>query len=125
MSQRLDALRSKLPGGVIFIIRRFDSHPVADMIRAIEFERYPGHLYAAASLRLTKCDLWAPLAREMNRRVRHNSTLMSQTKGVWQPVLCYDAKIWLLSFPRWKFETLEDLEYLPLWVKEEYMLKVH
>ena len=124
MSQRLDALRSKLPGEVIFIIQRFDSHPVADMIRAIQFESHPGHVYAAASLRLTKCDLWAPLAREMNRRVRHNSTLMSQTKGVWQPVLCYDAKIWLLSFPRWQFETLEDLEYLPLWVKEEYSLKV-
>jgi hypothetical protein len=124
MSQRIDALKSKLPPELLSLIQSFDSHPTADLIRAIEFERYPGHVYAASSLGLKNCDVWPPLARELRRRLRHNATLMSRTQGVWMPILCYDARTWMLSFPRWQFETLEDLDYLPLWVKEEYRLKV-
>ena len=124
MSQRLEALKSKLPPGVLSIIRSYDSHPLSDLIREIEFESFPGHVYSSSSLRLTSCEIWAPLAREMRRRLRHNCTLMSRTQGVWMPILCYDEKTWILSFPRWQFETLEDLDYLPLWVKEEYKLKV-
>ena len=124
MSERLEALSSKLPPGVLSIIRDYDSHPVSDLIREIEFERYPGHVYAASSLCLHNCRLWPPLARELKRRLKHNSTLMSQTQGVWLPILCYDAKNWRMSFPRWQFETLEDLDYLPLWVREEYRLKI-
>ena len=122
MSERLEALR--LPPEVLSIIRSYDSHPVSDLIREIEFERYPGHVYAASSMCLKNCRIWPTLAREMKRRLRHNSTLMSETRGVWMPVLCYDAQRWILSFPRWQFETLEDLDYLPLWVKEEYKLGV-
>ncbi len=124
MSQRLDALRSKLPQEVLSIIRSYDSHPASDLIRAIEFEHFPGHVYAASSLCLKSCEIWPPLAREMRRRLRHNCTLMSRTQGVWLPILCYDARTWTMSFPRWKFETLEDLDYLPLWVKDEYRLGV-
>jgi hypothetical protein len=124
MSQRIDALTSKLPPEVLSIVRSFDSHPTADLIRAIEFERYPGHVYAASSLCLKNCDVWPSLARELRRRLRHNATLMSRTQGVWMPILCYNARTWTMSFPRWQFETLEDLDYLPLWVKEEYRLKV-
>jgi hypothetical protein len=124
MSERLDALRSKLPNGVLSIIRSYDSHPLSDLIRQIEFERYPGHVYAASSLCLKNCDVWPPLARALRRCLRHNATLMSRTQGVWMPILCYDATTWTMSFPRWQFETLEDLEYLPLWVKEEYQLGV-
>ena len=124
MSERLEALQSKLPPGVLSIIRSYDSHPVSDLIREIEFERYPGHAYAASSLCLKNCRVWPPLAREMTRRLKHNCTLMSQTGGVWLPILCYDARIWRMSFPRWQFETLEDLDYLPLWVQEEYRLEV-
>jgi hypothetical protein len=119
MSERLEALRSKLPEGVLSIIRSYDSHPTADLIREIEFERFPGHtLYASMSLK--NCRVWAPLAREMKRRHMHNSTLYSRKNGVWLPVLVLDARVWTMSFPRWKFETLEDLDYLPAWVKEEY-----
>jgi hypothetical protein len=124
MSERLSALRGKLPPGVLRIIRSYDSHPAADLISSIEFERYPGHVYSASSMCLKNCNVWAPLAREMKRRLRHNATLMSRTQGVWLPILCYDAKIWTMSFPRWKFETLDDIDYLPLWVKEEYRLQV-
>jgi hypothetical protein len=124
MSERLEALSSKLPPGVLSIIRDYDSHPVSDLIREIEFEIFPGHVYFASSMCLKSCVIWPPLAREMKRRLKHNSTLMSQTRGVWLPMLCYDARTWTLSFPRWQFETLEDLDHLPLWVKEEYKLKV-
>ena len=124
MSQRLEALKSKLPLEVFSLIRSYDSHPVSDLIREIEFERYPGHVYAASSLCLKNCRVWPLLARELKRRLKHNSTLMSQTQGVWLPILCYDAKTWRMSFPRWQFETLEDLDYLPLWVQEEYLLGV-
>ena len=124
MSQRIDALISKLPPEVLSIVRSYDSHPASDLIRAIEFQRYPGHVYAASSLCLKNCDVWPPLARELRRRLRHNATLMSRTQGVWMPILCYDANTWILSFPSWQFETLEDLDYLPLWAKEEYRLKV-
>ena len=123
MSQRLDALRSKLPEGVLSIVRSYDSHPTADLIREIEFERFPGHAYAAASMSLQNCRIWPPLAREMSRRHLHNGTLYSRKNGVWLPIFCYDAKNWTLSFPRWQFETLEDLDYLPLWVKEGYLLE--
>ena len=120
MSDRLEALRGKLPEGVLSLIRSYDSHLLSDLIRDIEFQFFPGHLYAASSLQLKSCDVWPPLAREMKRRIDHNFML----NRVWLPTLCYDAKVWTMSFPRWQFETLEDLEYLPLWVKEEYRLKV-
>jgi len=124
MSARLEALESKLPPEVLSIIRAYDSHPSSDLIREIEFTRYPGHVYTASSMRLRNCKVWAPLAREMKRRLKHNRTLMSQTRGVWMPVLCYELKTWIMSFERWRFETLEDIDYLPDWVKEEYRLGV-
>ena len=124
MSDRLEALESKLPSDVLSVIRAYDSHPASDLIREIEFTRYPGHVYAASSTRLRNCKVWAPLAREFGRRLKHNRTLMSQTHGVWMPVLCYNLKTWIMTFERCIFETLEDLDYLPNWVKEEYRLGV-
>jgi hypothetical protein len=124
MSQRLDALKSKLPHGVLSIIREYDSHPVADIVRQVKFEHLPGHTYAASGLRLKNCNVWEPIARELKRRIKHNRSLWSLTQGVWMPVYCYDVQTWILSFPRWKFETLEDLEYLPQWVKSEYKMGV-
>ena len=121
---RLGVLRSKLPHDVISMIRDYDSHPTSDLIREIKFEIFPGHVYAASSMQLKNCNLWPPLAREMRRRLRHNCSLVSQTQGVWMPVLTYNAKVWTLSFPRWQFETLEDLDYLQPWVKEEFRLGV-
>jgi hypothetical protein len=124
MTQRLEALSSKLPPGVLSIIRELDSHPVADLVRKLEFETFPGNVYSASALCIKNCKVWAPLARELRRRLKHNSTLMSRTQGVWMPIFSYDAKTWTMSFPKWQFETLEDLDYLPLWVKEEYLLGV-
>ena len=47
MSETLEAL--KLPPEVLSIIREYDSHPVSDLIREIEFERYPGEVYSASA----------------------------------------------------------------------------
>ena len=99
MSERLEALKSKLPPDVFSLIRAYDSHPASDLIREIEFTTYPGHAYAASSTRLRNCKVWPPSARYMSRLYR---------------------KTWFMSFERWLFETLEDLDYLPDWVKDEY-----
>ena len=115
MSERLEALRSKLPSEVLNLIRSYDSHPLADLIREIKFEPLPGHVYAASGLCLKNCHVWRPLANELRRRLRHNRSLASHV---------FDTQTWILSFPRWQFETLEDIGYLPLWVQEEYKLKV-
>jgi hypothetical protein len=122
MGDRLEALRSKLPSEVLSLIRSYDSHPLSDLIREIEFEPLPGHVYAASGLRLKNCLVWRPLANELRRRLRHNRSLASHG-GTWLPIF-FDTQTWILSFPKWQFETLEDLDYLPLWVKEEYQLGV-
>ena len=121
MSNRLDVLRNKLPAGVLSIIRSYDSHLLADMIREIEFEELPKHVYASAK-RLKNCNVWLPLARELGRRMRHNRSIASHG-GVWMPVHFLSSKTWILSFASWQFETLEEFDYLPLWVKEEYLAK--
>ena len=122
MSERLEALKSKLPQEVLSLIRSFDSHPVSDLIREIEFESLPGHVYAASGLILKNCHVFMPLARELRRRIRHNRSLAS-LGGTWLPTYL-DPHTWIMSFERWRFETLEDIGYLPLWVQEEYRLKV-
>ena len=124
MTPRLQALQSKLPHDILTVVRDCDSHPTADLIREVEFERLPGHVYAASGLRLKNCIVWAPLAQELKGRLKHNCSMRSQTRGTWMPVFCYDARTWILRFPRWQFETLEDLDYLPMWVREEYLARV-
>ena len=122
MGERLEALRSKLTPEVLSLIRSYDSHPLSDLIREIKFEPLPGHVYAALGLVLKNCLVWRPLANELRRRLRHNRSLASHG-GTWLPIF-FDTQTWILSFPRWQFETLEDIGYLPLWVQEEYKLKV-
>ena len=123
MTRRLEVLRNKLPEGVLSLIRSYDSHLLEDMIREIEFQEFPGHVYSASSKQLKNCNVWLPLARELGRRMRHNRSLASHG-GTWLPVLFLSTKTWIMSFERWRFETLEDLCYLPEWVREEYLAKV-
>ena len=107
MSQRISALRSKLPADVLSIIRSYDSHPVTDIIREIEFERLPGHVYAASGLRLKNVSVRIS-AQLCPERLRHNRSLKPYFDS-WLPIL-FETKTWVMSFPRWQFETLEDLE---------------
>ena len=98
MSERLEALQSKLPPAVLSLIRDYDSHPVSDMIREIEFTRYPGIVHTVSSMRLRNCKIWPPSARRMIRLFRNT---------------------WIMSFDRRRFETLEQFDYLPDWVTYE------
>jgi hypothetical protein len=122
MSNRLEALESKLPPEVLAIIRIYDSHQVADLVRQIEFKRYSSHVDNLLGLRLKNGQVWIPIAREMKRRLAHNSRLTSRNHGVWMPILWRDAMTWNMSFDRWRFETLEQFGYLPDWVADEYRL---
>ena len=100
MSDRLEALKSKLPPDVLSLIRAYDSHPASDLIREIEFTYHPGSLAPSVSaMILRNCKVWPPSARRMKRLFR---------------------KTWIMAFKRSRFETLEDLDYLPDWVKDEY-----
>ena len=47
MSERFKAW--KLPPGVLSVIRDYDSHLASDLIRGIEFEMHPAHVYTASS----------------------------------------------------------------------------
>jgi hypothetical protein len=121
MSDRLEALESKLPLELLTLIRAYDSHPASDLIREIEFTRYSGHIDNLLGLRLKNGQVWTPIAQEMNRRLTHNSR---RSPRFWMPILWHDAMTWYMSFERWRFETLEDLDYLPDWIKDEYRLGV-
>ena len=122
MSDRLDALRSKLPAEVLSIIRGYDSHLLADAIREIKFEEFLRLPCGISLKQLTNCNVWLPLARELMRRVRHNRSVPSNG-GVWLPC-SFSTKVWIMSFERWQFETLDGLCYLQDWVIQEYLAKV-
>ena len=57
MARRLEVLRNKLPEGVLSLIRSYDSHVLADMIREIEFQEFPGHVSVllASSSKIAMC----------------------------------------------------------------------
>ena len=118
MSDRLSALSSKLPPELLSKIQLYDSNPVADLIRAIEFKFLEGTVLSAAGLQLKHCQVWLPLVYELRRRLRHNRTRAIH-KGCWLPIL-FDVNTWIMSFDRYHFETLEHCDYLPKWVKDEY-----
>ena len=77
MSERLEALKSKLPPEVLKIIWIYDSHQVADLVREIELKRYSSHVDNLVGLRLENGQVWTPIAREMKMRLAHNSRLTS------------------------------------------------
>ena len=108
MSDRLEALRSKLPNEALSIIRSYDSHLFADWIREIKFEEFP----CQVCKRLTNFNVWLPLARELERRMNHNRSL-GRDGGVWLPV-SYSINTWIMIFE-------EEIDYLPDWVKEQYL----
>ena len=119
MSDRLSALSSKLPLELLNKIRLYDSNPVADLIKSIEFKSLAGSTLCASGLQLKRCKVWLPLVYELRRRLRHNRT-RSIHGGCWLPIL-FDVNTWILSFDRYHFETLEECDYLPLWVKQDYL----
>ena len=123
MSERLAALR--LPDDVLAKIMLYDSHPVADMIKAIEFEPVPNSSMPSACLvlRLSKPDHFVPVFREFRRRVHHNNTRHLHG-GAWLPLLTR-YRCWRMVFDRWQYETMPELHYLPDWVAEQYRMDFH
>ena len=79
-------------------------------------------MYTVSGKRLTNSSVFLPFAQELGRRMRHNRSLASHG-GLWLPI-AFGTQAWIMYFERWIFETFEDLDYLPLWVKEEYLAKV-
>ena len=121
MSERLAALRSKLPDEVLARIMLYDSHPVADLMKALEFEPVlPSEITSAGLLlRLKEPAHFVPMICEFKRRVCHNRTRHLHG-GVWLPLLgCY--RCWRMIFDQWEYETVSELDYLPEWVKEEFL----
>ena len=122
MSERLAALRSKLPDKVLARIMLFDSHPLADLVKAIEFEPVPvGEITSAGLLLRLETAHFVPVFREFKRRLHHNNTRHLHG-GPWLPLLTR-YRYWRMIFDRWQYETLPELDYLPDWVKQEYLLQ--
>ena len=121
MLGRLDILRARLPESVISIIQLYDSHLLADLIKEVEFIPCPAYSCYSAGLllQLEEPTCFIPAARELKRRLQHNRTRHLHG-GCWLPVFFFNHA-WRLTFDRWKLETLQDLDYLPDWVKEDYI----
>jgi len=120
MSQRLGALRSRLPDEVLARIMQFDSHPTADLIKQIDFCPVPPTKQTSAGMLLKVEDpvYFIPAVKELKRRLFHNRTRHLHG-GAWLPVFFYH-RTWRLSFDMWRYETMLELDYLPDWVDEEY-----
>ena len=118
--RRLDVLRSKLPDDVLARILLFDSHPLADLVKQLEFEPVsPSPLTSAGLVVSLKKPLYfVPVFREFRRRIQHNSTRHLHG-GVWLPLFTR-YRCWRLIFDRWMYETVPEIDYLSDWVKEQF-----
>ena len=121
MVERLDVLRARLPESVISIIQLYDSHLLADLIKEVGFIPCPAYSCYSAGLllQLEEPTCFTPASRELKRRLQHNRTRHLHG-GCWLPVFFFNHA-WRLTFDRWKYETVQDLDYLPDWVKEDYI----
>ena len=118
MSERLRAL--KLPEDVLVRIMLYDSHPLADLVKAIKFDPVPAGNITSAGLivSLQEPCHFVPMFREFKRRVQHNNTRHLHG-GMWLPLLTRYRCLHII-FDTWQYETVPELDYLPEWVKEQY-----
>ena len=121
MNERLDVLRSKLPYDIIAKILLFDSHPLADLMKYVEFEAVAASHITSASLiiSLKKPLYFVPVFKEFIRRMHHNNTRHLHG-GAWLPLLTR-YRCWRLIFDKWRYETMQELDYLQDWVKEQFL----
>ena len=111
--ERVQTLRSKLPQGVLWEIQKFDAHPTADLIRNLEFTRYP----AMCTIRTPKghfLNKWF----ELRKRLENNRTY-KQTGSVYQ-IVDFEIHQMYIVFEPWRFSS-PNLDNLPDWVKEEFV----
>ena len=102
MNERINALRGKLPDGVLNQIAMFDRHPTADLMKEVKIK---------------VLDEYGPIAAGMEVSVQpptyftHSDSWYAYT----------DRTQLRLFFPKWRFQTVEHLIYTPDWAVEEYL----
>ena len=104
MNERINALRGKLPDGVLNQIAMYDCHPTADLMKGVKIETWDkcGHCAIPAGMKVT----------------------------VQEPTYFTLNEEWFLEtsrrelrfyFPKWRFGTCEGMIYIPDWAAEEYL----
>ena len=102
MNERINALRGKLPDGVLNQIAMYDCHPTADLMKSVKIETWGRLDSIPPSMQLT----------------------------VQEPAYFTLSEPWFLEtsrrelrffFPKWRFETCFDLIYVADWAVEEYL----
>ena len=102
MNERIEALRGNLPDCVLNQIAMYDCHPTADLMK------------------LVKIKTWSklgPIAAGMSVNVQpptyfcHSDSWYANT----------DRTELRFFFQRWRFETVEQLIYIPDWAVEEIL----
>ena len=116
MWERLELLKGRLPESIIDMIREYDSHSVADLIREIMVRHFRDYGFYPPSLVLKlqypRCFL--PTIPELKRRLQHNRTRHLHG-GLWLPIFFYS---WMVEFHKCNCEAPPEL---PDWVKEDYL----
>jgi len=117
MSDRAQALVSKLPAELLAKVASYDSHATADLIRSLAFREFAGTAISPPRklVSATLPTYFVPGANEIHRRTLHNR----QAGRVWLPIFA-DTQSWLLKFDTWRFQTVPELDYRPDWVVEQY-----
>jgi hypothetical protein len=103
MNERIQALRGRLPNGVLGIISMYDCHPTADLMKTVKIKSWHKESVIPAGMKLTV-----------------------QKPAYWLPPFC-----WLLQEPfpenrwfyfrSWCYDTLPDMDYLPDWAVEQFL----
>ena len=121
---RIDVLEKKLPPEVLSLIRLYDSHPAADLIREIEFCPFPATKEHSAGviLKISSPKCFLPAVKELKRRLYHNRTRHIHG-GCWLP-LFFCHRSWRLTFERWQYENALELDYLLDWARRDFVAGV-
>ena len=102
MNDRINALRGKLPDGVLNQIAMYDSHPTADLMRGVKIKAW---------------DEYGPIASGMQVSVQEPAHFTHQDP--WYALT--DRRELRFFFPKWRFTTCENLIYIADWAAEEFL----
>ena len=102
MNERIEALSGRLPDGVLNQIAMYDCHPTADLMKTVKIKTW---------------DEYGPIANGMHVSVQLPTYF---TQGEWWYAHTDRTQL-RFSFPKWRFQTVERLIYIPDWAVEEYL----
>ena len=102
MNERIEALRGRLPDDVLSKVRMYDCHPTATLMKEVKLKAWGESGPIAAG---TQVSVQPPtyFNRSESRYVDKDLTELR------------------FYFPRWRFQTVEHLIYIPDWAEEEYL----